>query len=97
MTIDNNNNLLTRQRVIDWVDITDLRIWELVLAETGVKVYIGYTWKLPDCTVFQDSIRDGLYSFILKGGEHIKGWKIIIKDILVQSEQVLNIPPGLCY
>ena len=67
--INENNNILTGQRVSGGVTITDMRVGKGVLAKNKVTIYIGFTGKLPDGIVFDDSTRHGLYYFILGGAE----------------------------
>ena len=67
--INDNNNILSGQRVIGGMAITDVRAGKGVLAKDEVTVYIGFTGKLPDGIVFDDSTRHGLYYFIFGGAE----------------------------
>lgn len=69
-----------------------------VAAKNGDMVDVNYTGKLTDGTIFDSSIPRGQpFSFILGGGEVIKGWDQGIIGMKVGEKRTLTIPASLGY
>ena len=67
-------------------------------AETGNKVFVHYTGKLDDGSVFDSSVTRGQpFSFTLGAGQVIRGWEQGILGMKVGEKRVLTIPPELGY
>ena len=67
-------------------------------AEAGNKVFVHYTGKLEDGSVFDSSVtRDQPFSFTLGAGQVIRGWEQGILGMKVGEKRVLTIPPELGY
>lgn len=68
------------------------------VAEVGQKVFVHYTGKLEDGTVFDSSVTRGQpFSFVLGQGQVIKGWEQGILGMKVGEARILTIPPELGY
>ncbi len=70
-----------------------------MVAQTGDKVWVEYTGKLQDGTVFDASSRhpDQPFLFTLGKGEVIRGWDEGITGMKVGAKRTLTIPPNLGY
>jgi len=67
-------------------------------AEAGNKVFVHYTGKLEDGSVFDSSVTRGQpFSFTLGAGQVIRGWEQGILGMKVGEKRVLTIPPELGY
>ncbi|HAY90071.1 MAG TPA: peptidylprolyl isomerase [Rhodobacteraceae bacterium] len=67
-------------------------------AEAGNKVFVHYTGKLEDGSVFDSSVTRGQpFSFTLGAGQVIRGWDQGILGMKVGEKRVLTIPPELGY
>ena len=67
-------------------------------AESGNKVFVHYTGKLEDGSVFDSSVTRGQpFSFTLGAGQVIRGWEQGILGMKVGEKRVLTIPPELGY
>ena len=67
-------------------------------AEVGNKVFVHYTGKLEDGSVFDSSLTRGQpFSFTLGEGQVIRGWEQGILGMKVGEKRVLTIPPELGY
>ena len=67
-------------------------------AEAGSKVFVHYTGKLEDGSVFDSSVTRGQpFSFTLGAGQVIRGWEQGILGMKVGEKRVLTIPPELGY
>lgn len=85
------------RRVVEGVEIIDIKEGTGLPARNGWRVYIHYVGKLPDGTIFDDSTGCKPYTFILGAGEVIKGWEVGMEGMRVGGERWLNIPPAMCY
>ena len=67
-------------------------------AEAGNKVFVHYTGKREDGSVFDSSVTRGQpFSFTLGAGQVIRGWEQGILGMKVGEKRVLTIPPDLGY
>jgi len=67
-------------------------------AQSGMKVYVHYTGKLEDGTVFDSSVGRGQpFSFTLGQRQVIAGWEAGIEGMKVGGKRTLIIPPHLGY
>lgn len=67
-------------------------------AKVGDTVFVHYTGRLTDGTVFDSSIpRNEAFSFQLGLGHVIQGWEIGIQGMKVGGKRTLTIPPELGY
>lgn len=67
-------------------------------AEVGDTVFVHYTGRLTDGTIFDSSIpRNEPFSFQLGMGHVIQGWEIGIQGMKVGGKRTLTIPPELGY
>jgi FKBP-type peptidyl-prolyl cis-trans isomerase len=70
-----------------------------ITAQAGDKVWVDYSGKLTDGTVFDASSRrpDSPFVFDLGRGKVIPGWDEGISGMKVGEKRQLIIPPGLAY
>lgn len=69
-----------------------------VEAQNGDTVYVHYTGKLDDGTVFDSSVTRGTpFDFELGAGRVIKGWDLGVKGMKVGEKRELIIPSKLGY
>ena len=69
-----------------------------ITAEPGDMVYVHYTGKFTNDTVFDSSINRGEpISFMLGKGQVIKGWDEGISYLHVGDKAVFTIPPTIAY
>jgi FKBP-type peptidyl-prolyl cis-trans isomerase len=67
-------------------------------AQSGSVVFVHYTGKLQDGTIFDSSIPRGEpFSFQLGVGQVIQGWELGITGMKVGGKRTLTIPPELGY
>jgi FKBP-type peptidyl-prolyl cis-trans isomerase len=68
-------------------------------AKDGDTVYVLYTGKLADGTVFDTTSKRGdePIDFVLGKGMVIKGWDEGIKGMQIGEKRVLEIPPDIAY
>jgi len=64
------------RRVIQGVEIIDIKEGTGLTARNGWRVCIQHVGKLPDGTIFNDSTGGKPYTFIMGAGEVIKGWEV---------------------
>lgn len=88
-----------KQRTKSGIRITDYVIGEGELAEKGDTVFVHYTGRLKDGTVFDSSVANkrAPFSFSLGYGRVIKGWNEGIQGMKVGGLRRLKIPPALAY
>ena len=76
----------------------DLTIGKGGFPKTGDQVYVHYTGKLEDGTVFDSSLdRKQPFNFALGMGRVIKGWDEGIASMQVGGKRLLTIPSALAY
>jgi FKBP-type peptidyl-prolyl cis-trans isomerase len=64
-----------------------------LIAQNGDNVFVHYTGKLQDGTVFDSSVTRGQpFNFVLGAGMVIKGWDEGILDMKVGDKKTLTIP-----
>jgi len=66
-------------------------------AAVGDVVSVHYTGMFQDGTVFDSSIGNAPYTFILGAGRVIPGWDQGLQGMQVGGKRVLVIPPDLAY
>lgn len=90
---------VARKRTKSGIRITDYKIGEGELAEVGDTVFVHYTGRLKDGTVFDSSVANKRppFSFSLGYGRVIKGWNEGIQGMKVGGLRRLKIPPALAY
>lgn len=88
-----------KQRTKSGIRIVDYVIGEGELAEKGDTVFVHYTGRLKDGTVFDSSVANkrAPFSFSLGYGRVIKGWNEGIQGMKVGGLRRLKIPPALAY
>ena len=78
--------------------LTETSVGTGAVAVVGSHVYVQYTGKLVDGTVFDSSIPRGQpIDFTLGQGQVIPGWEQGILGMKVGGKRHLVIPPGLAY
>lgn len=76
----------------------DLVIGKGAEAKSGSRVSVHYTGWLEDGTKFDSSVDRGQpFSFLLGGGEVIRGWDEGVAGMKVGGKRKLIIPPELAY
>ena len=66
-------------------------------AKVGDTLYVHYTGKLQNGTVFDTSIGSDPYKFVLGAGQVIPGWDQGLQGMKVGGKRLLIIPPDLAY
>lgn len=80
------------------LNVVDTVVGTGTTAEAGKTVYVHYTGKLTDGTVFDSSIPRGEpFTFQLGSGQVIQGWELGISGMKVGGKRTLTIPPELGY
>lgn len=78
--------------------ITDVEVGAGTSAEVGMNIFVHYTGKLKDGTVFDSSVpRGNPFSFTLGQGQVIQGWEQGLLGMKVGGKRTLTIPPELGY
>ena len=68
------------------------------VAKAGDTVFVHYTGKLEDGSVFDSSVTRGEpFSFVLGSGMVIQGWDMGVAGMQVGEKVLLTIPPELGY
>ena len=97
------NNILGTQnadskiKVIQGVQIEEVRPGTGKKAESGKKIKVQYVGKLKSNNKVFDASRDRPFSFRLGRSEVIKGWDIGCAGMLVGGKRILTIPPEKAY
>jgi len=65
--------------------------------DSGKRVFINYTGKLLDGTVFASNGANGHYTFVVDRGEVIKGWDVAFQKLRQGDKATLVIPSHLAY
>ncbi len=71
---------------------------DALIAEPGDRVFVEYTGKLTDGTIFDSSLNHGkAFDFTLGRREVIQGWDRGIQGMKVGEKRRLTVPPDLGY
>lgn len=80
------------------VKITEVQVGTGTVATTNSHVYVHYTGRLEDGTVFDSSLNRGVpFDFILGQGKVIKGWDLGLQGMKVGGKRRLVIDPDYGY
>lgn len=74
-----------------------LRKGEGEAAVANQKVDVHYTGWLLDGTRFDSSRERGAFSFVIAGGQVIRGWDLGVEGMLPGEVRLLSVPSGLAY
>jgi FK506-binding nuclear protein len=66
-------------------------------AQDGDTLFVFYTGKLQNGTVFDSNVGGRLFSFVLGTGQVIKGWDQGMQGMQIGEKRELIIPPDLAY
>lgn len=91
--------LHTGPKTIPGLKIKDLVIGKGKVAKNGETVFVDYTGKLTNGTVFDATSKHGgtPFSFTLGAGMVIKGWDLGVAGMKEGGVRVLTIAPALGY
>jgi peptidylprolyl isomerase len=76
---------------------TDVVVGKGIEAKTGDYVTVEYTGKLTNGKQFDSSVGRAPFSFVLDGGQVIKGWDLGVAGMKVGGKRKLKIPASLGY
>ena len=77
--------------------MTDLKVGEGAVAESGSNVSVQYSGWLTDGTPFDSSVGRAPFTFRIGAGQVIPGWDEGVKGMRVGGKRKLTIPPDLGY